>query len=92
MQEGVTNPSTLDASRLKIFFRSVDSDLESTSEIKKIEIAFSKKMQSIFEKIRTKNLRLSEKISFSKKHFRKKSVISQRILLRIAVHDPPHDD
>ncbi len=63
MQDEVTYPSTLDASRLNIIFRSIDSDSESTSEIK-IEIAFSKKMQLKFEKIGMKNLRLSKKLHF----------------------------
>ncbi len=44
-QHGVTYPSTLDAPRLKIMFRSVDSDSESTSE-RKNEIALFGKMQS----------------------------------------------
>ncbi len=35
MQDEVTYPSTLDASRSKLIFRSADSDFESTSETKK---------------------------------------------------------
>ncbi len=47
VQEGVTYPSTLDASRLKIIFLSVDSDSESTSEAKKMFLRkFSKEIET----------------------------------------------
>jgi hypothetical protein len=41
VQDGVTYPSTLDASRLKTIFRSLDSDSESTSQIKKLRLHFA---------------------------------------------------
>ena len=40
MQDEVTYPSTRDASRFKLIFRSVDSDSESTSETKKTRSHF----------------------------------------------------
>ncbi len=71
MQDEVTYSSTLDASRLKLFFRSVDSDSdsisESTSERKKTRLHF-------FLEISKKN-RFEEGIFLenfiSKKNFRK---------------------
>jgi hypothetical protein len=70
--EGVTYPSTLDASRLKIVFRSVDSDSESTSEAKKTKLHFLRKCNHFLRKSFSKKMILSKKMAFSKKYFRKK--------------------
>jgi hypothetical protein len=50
VQEGVTYPSTLDASRLKVVFRSVDSDSESSSEAKKTRLHFLRKYNEFLRK------------------------------------------
>jgi hypothetical protein len=62
VQEGVTYPSTLDASRLKIIFRSVDSDSESSSEAKKTRLHFLRKCNHFLRKLWPQNLGLSKKI------------------------------
>ena len=74
VQEGATYPSTLDASRLKIVFRSVDSDLESTSEAKKTRLHFLRKCNHFLRKSGRKIWDYLRKISFSKKKFRKKCI------------------
>ncbi len=55
MQDVFTCPSTMDASRLKIIFRSVDSDSESTFEIKKLRLHFLRQCNRNLRKSRQKN-------------------------------------
>jgi hypothetical protein len=66
--DGVTYPSTLDASRLKIVIRSIESDSESTSETKKTRLLFLRKCTRNLKKLR---------IEFS--DFQRKKPVSQRI-------------
>jgi hypothetical protein len=73
MQDGVTYPSTLDGSRLKIVFRSVDGDSESASKTKN-EIAFSPNLR-----LYPNFLRFSEKKTIFGENFRKKRAISHGI-------------
>ncbi len=67
-QSGVTYPSTLDGSRLKIIFRSVESDSKSTSETKKTRLQFLRKFSRNLRKLSIEYSDfLRKKTCFSKK-------------------------
>ena len=75
MQDGVTYPSTLDASRLKIIFRSVDSVSESTSEIKKLRLHFLRKCNRNLRKSGRKNWDYLRKFHFLRNISEKKCIL-----------------
>jgi hypothetical protein len=77
-QHGVTYPSTLDASRLKIMVQSVDSDSESTSERKKRDCIIWENAIEIWE-IWENKFGIFPDFFIFPNEFRKKSVISPNV-------------
>jgi hypothetical protein len=75
---GAAPTSTLHESRLKIIFRSVESDSESSSEITKLRLRISESFRRTF----SKKFKKSQKISKKSEIFRKKRYFPSNALTR----------